>query len=765
MLPRKGHRGAKFDSVASAFCYTAPEATLTPDSRCACGRPAPHRGFCSARRHDTRAILAAQRQQRGAWWQARGAALFFRLAEQRRLTPAALARAAEFQGPRNPIYNWRTRTPSARLLRRVLERNSLPTAPFQPVLERRTFLTVWCPGCNEAREVRLPALKQRRAAADRGAHNGIPIWPCVRHRLGPTQYRSRKARDQRLRELSTGLTKERARQLLEVAGVSLEEVPPEHREDAAKARDEIRRLRKERFLKVARSRTPHWSKNGADTPVALAARAGILVARAIRATAPTDKKGETGKTGTALNACRLCGLYLYSSPAQRVRNRRSKDELPTYHALCRAAGRRWFEQERGRLPTEAEVAELATRVRGPGRPPRLAQLRRGLAWLLAVEHGRSVRGLAKQYGVDRATVKRGVQAARRRLAASWDIMGQSAEARSANAARQAIIPLPDSIRSLVESGARDPLIRRLHRIEMPTADIAQITGADPDRIDRLRRAGAPRPAKKAPPVFRAPYPTIQRALTEWLDAMVRVAALRRSTGFTYASVLRRWAYPFTLPSGRLFGELRIDEVDHDNVGAMLRGLPEHLCRAVRVPLNCFYRSQAEHGGFRGPNPMSVPWRRPDPAGLRSALASTGGLRVTWRQRRALRILAVGRDRRIAARARLVLLAERGGTLTDIMRRRGRGPRRVGKWLRRFIQYGVSGLSGLNGRRLLHDVRSLRIKRGLTQHALARSVGVSQAYIAMIERGTRIAPPAILQRLAERLGVTLAALLAPRAAGG
>jgi DNA-binding XRE family transcriptional regulator len=48
----------------------------------------------------------------------------------------------------------------------------------------------------------------------------------------------------------------------------------------------------------------------------------------------------------------------------------------------------------------------------------------------------------------------------------------------------------------------------------------------------------------------------------------------------------------------------------------------------------------------------------------------------------------------------------------------------------------------------------RKHRGLTQAALAKAVGVSQAYMAQIESGKRTADVRVYQRLASQLGVTL-----------
>jgi transcriptional regulator with XRE-family HTH domain len=57
------------------------------------------------------------------------------------------------------------------------------------------------------------------------------------------------------------------------------------------------------------------------------------------------------------------------------------------------------------------------------------------------------------------------------------------------------------------------------------------------------------------------------------------------------------------------------------------------------------------------------------------------------------------------------------------------------------------------------LKDLREQRGLSQQTLADRVGVSDAYIAMLETGTRRNPSlTLLQRLAKALGVPVTALL-------
>lgn len=56
------------------------------------------------------------------------------------------------------------------------------------------------------------------------------------------------------------------------------------------------------------------------------------------------------------------------------------------------------------------------------------------------------------------------------------------------------------------------------------------------------------------------------------------------------------------------------------------------------------------------------------------------------------------------------------------------------------------------RRLGERVRGLRRARGLTQEALARSLGLSVAYVSLIERGGRNPPVTTVVAIAHALGV-------------
>ncbi|MDO8475044.1 MAG: helix-turn-helix transcriptional regulator [Candidatus Rokubacteria bacterium] len=57
------------------------------------------------------------------------------------------------------------------------------------------------------------------------------------------------------------------------------------------------------------------------------------------------------------------------------------------------------------------------------------------------------------------------------------------------------------------------------------------------------------------------------------------------------------------------------------------------------------------------------------------------------------------------------------------------------------------------------IKKLRMEKGLSQKALAKRIGVTDAYITMLETGVRKNPSlAVLRRLAKALGVPVTELL-------
>ena len=66
------------------------------------------------------------------------------------------------------------------------------------------------------------------------------------------------------------------------------------------------------------------------------------------------------------------------------------------------------------------------------------------------------------------------------------------------------------------------------------------------------------------------------------------------------------------------------------------------------------------------------------------------------------------------------------------------------------------------KRLAMNAKTLRRQRGLNQTELAKRVGVTQAYIAMLEKGDKVNPTLVLlTKLAKALKVSVAELVEER----
>ena len=64
-------------------------------------------------------------------------------------------------------------------------------------------------------------------------------------------------------------------------------------------------------------------------------------------------------------------------------------------------------------------------------------------------------------------------------------------------------------------------------------------------------------------------------------------------------------------------------------------------------------------------------------------------------------------------------------------------------------------------RFAGKVRRLRSEKGLSQKALAQNVGLSVAYVSMLERGLRSPPLETIEKMARALKVTPVSLLSGR----
>jgi integrase len=103
------------------------------------------------------------------------------------------------------------------------------------------------------------------------------------------------------------------------------------------------------------------------------------------------------------------------------------------------------------------------------------------------------------------------------------------------------------------------------------------------------------------------FPHLRDALPTWLDRKERSGDIRGSTPKGYKSRLTAWVYPHALRDGRLLGDVPINEVTREMLGAVILRVKEAgrslgIIEGIRNPLRGFYAEQIETKVLPGPNP-------------------------------------------------------------------------------------------------------------------------------------------------------------------
>jgi integrase len=104
----------------------------------------------------------------------------------------------------------------------------------------------------------------------------------------------------------------------------------------------------------------------------------------------------------------------------------------------------------------------------------------------------------------------------------------------------------------------EDLVRRVHKQELAGINV----------VETIRQARAQ--AEAAPVVEAVILPTLRAALPEWIERQERAGEIRVSTGLSYRSRLTTWVYPHPLPDGRQLGDLPINAVTREQIGAVIR---------------------------------------------------------------------------------------------------------------------------------------------------------------------------------------------------
>src|SRR5437870_1587438 len=145
-----------------------------------------------------------------------------------------------------------------------------------------------------------------------------------------------------------------------------------------------------------------------------------------------------------------------------------------------------------------------------------------------------------------------------------------------------------------EQDARD-LVRWIHKQELAGVNVVEAI-----RNARAQRADAP--TTPAPE-----YPRLRDALPEWVSRQERSSEIRASTAKAYKSRLATWVYPHSLPDGRLLGDLPVNQVIREQIGAVIWRVKEAgrslaIIEAIRNPLRGYFASLIETKALQGPNP-------------------------------------------------------------------------------------------------------------------------------------------------------------------
>lgn len=152
-----------------------------------------------------------------------------------------------------------------------------------------------------------------------------------------------------------------------------------------------------------------------------------------------------------------------------------------------------------------------------------------------------------------------------------------------------------------EQDAKD-LVKLIHKQEL--AGINVVETIRQAREARATALPAPAPA----------WPTLRLALPEFIRQMEAQGQWTGSTPINYRRRLEGYVFDFTLADGRTLGDLPVDQVTEQMIGAVLdraRSTSEDGVRKakslaiqehIRCPLKKFYRALIKKHGFPGPNP-------------------------------------------------------------------------------------------------------------------------------------------------------------------
>jgi integrase len=105
-------------------------------------------------------------------------------------------------------------------------------------------------------------------------------------------------------------------------------------------------------------------------------------------------------------------------------------------------------------------------------------------------------------------------------------------------------------------------------------------------------------AKAVPHHAPSTYPKLKDAVEAWIERQRAAGEIRGATPTAYLGRLGRWCFAHALPDGRLLGDLPVDQITREHLGAVVHaikaaGRGKATVEHVRMPLKGFYREQVE----------------------------------------------------------------------------------------------------------------------------------------------------------------------------
>jgi hypothetical protein len=130
------------------------------------------------------------------------------------------------------------------------------------------------------------------------------------------------------------------------------------------------------------------------------------------------------------------------------------------------------------------------------------------------------------------------------------------------------------------------LVQHIHKQELAGNNV----------VEAIRAARAQRAA--AQPVAAPTFPTLRDALTAWVDRLEQTAEIRASSAICYRSRLQKWVFPHQLKDGRTLGDVAVNLVTREMLGAVIWRVKEAgrslaIVGAIRHPLKSYFQSLVE----------------------------------------------------------------------------------------------------------------------------------------------------------------------------